>query len=108
MHPLVLLTLASLLAVLFGIAGLMLARSREPSEVERRAERGVAGLKALIRAGDWRAALPPLLVTGGLLGVMVFGAFTLAVVFDQTATGVLMLLVAVYALGRIARDWVRA
>src|SRR5690606_8363141 len=79
-HPLVLLTLASLLALLFGIAANVLAKSRAPSEAERRAGRGVAGLKHLLQAGEWRAAAPALLITLGLLGVMVFGALTLAVV----------------------------
>jgi hypothetical protein len=106
-HPLVLLTAASLLALLFGIAANVLAHSRAPSDVERHAGRGVAGLKHLLQAGAWRAALPALLISGGLLGVMLFGALTLIVVFGQIVTGLLMLLVPLYAAVRIVRDYVR-
>ncbi len=108
MHPLLLLTAASFLVLLFGLAVNLLARSREPTDFERDAGRGIAGLKRLIEARSWRLALPSLLITGGLLGVMVFGALALAVVFEQTATGVLMLLVALFAIGKIARDYARA
>ncbi|MEW6267986.1 MAG: hypothetical protein AB1689_01655 [Thermodesulfobacteriota bacterium] len=108
MHPLLLLTAASFLALLFGIAANLLARSREPTALERDAGHGIAGLKRLVEAGSWRLALPALLITGGLLGVMVFGALALAVVFGQTATGVLMLLVALVAIAKIARDYARA
>jgi hypothetical protein len=107
-HPLILLTLLGLLAVLLGVTGLLLRHGREPSELERHAGSGVPGLKRLIAAGDWRAALPALLITGGMLAMMVFGALALAVVFAQRATGVLMLGVALFALLRIARDYRRA
>jgi hypothetical protein len=107
-HPLIFVTLLGLLAVLFGITGLVLHRGRTPSEVERRAGKGVAGLKRVIAAGDWGAALPPLLITGGMLTMMVFGALVLALVFRQRATGVLMLGVAVFAIARIVREYRRA
>jgi hypothetical protein len=107
-HPLILLTLASLLVLLFGIAFLILSRSRPPSELERQAGSGVAGLKRLLAAGAWRAALPSLLITGGLLATMVSGALVLAVVFDQRTTGILMLVVTVLALLRIAHEYRRA
>jgi len=107
-HPLILLTLLGLVAVLFGITGLVIHRSGAPSDVERRAAAGVPGLKRLIAAGDWRAATPPLLITGGMLAMMVFGALTLAVVFEQRATGVLMLGVAVFAIARIVVQYRRA
>lgn len=108
MHPLILLTLLGLLAVLFGITGLVVHRSRTPSDAERSAGSGVPGLKRLIAAGDWRAAMPPLLITGGMLAMMVFGALTLAVVFQQRATGVLMLGVAAFAIARIVLEYRRA
>ena len=108
MHPLIFLTLLGLLAVLFGVTGLVLHRGRAPSEVERRAGSGVPGLKRLIAAGDWSAALPALLITGGMLSMMVFGALTLAVVFHQRATGILMLGVALFAIVRIVREYRRA
>ena len=108
MHPLILLTLASLLAVLFGITGLVIKRGRAPSDVERGAGSGVPGLKRLIAAGEWRAALPPLLITGGMLAMMVFGALTLAIVLEQRATGILMLAVPLLALARILIEYRRA
>ena len=83
MHPLIFLTLLGLLAVLFGITGLVVHRGRAPSDVERAAGSGVAGLKRLIAAGDWGAALPALLITGGLLATMLFGALALAVVLHR-------------------------
>lgn len=108
MHPLILLTLASLLVVLFGIGGLVLSRSRPPSEIELGAGSGVAGLKRLVAAGAWRIALPWLLVTGGLLATMVFGALLLAIVLGQPTTGALMLVVPLVALARIIYEYRRA
>jgi hypothetical protein len=104
-HPLVLLTAATLLVVLFGIALLVLSRSQPPSEVERRAGSGVAGLKRLIDAGAWQAALPWLLITGGMLAMMVSGALLLWVVLEQRATGILMLAVALFAAYRVVREY---
>lgn len=108
MHPLIFLTLLGLLIVLFGVAGLVFHRSRAPSAVERHAGSGVPGLKRLIAAGDWGAATPALLITGGMLAMMVFGALTLAVVFHQRATGILMLAVPAFAIFRIVRDYRRS
>lgn len=105
MHLLIVLTAVSLLVVLFGIALLILSRSGPPSEIERTAGSGVAGLKRLIEAGAWRIALPWLLITGGMLALMVTGALVLAVVLEQRATGVLMLGVALFALVRIVREY---
>ena len=107
-HPLIFVTLLGLLAVLFGITGLVIHRGRTPSETERTAGSGVAGLKRVIAAGDWGAALPPLLITGGMLTMMVFGALALAIVFQQRAAGVLMLGVALFSVLRIVRDYRRA
>lgn len=107
-HPLILLTFASLLLVLFGVTSLVMSRGRARSDVERTAGAGVPGLKRLIEAGEWRGALPALLVTTGMIGLMVFGALTLAVVFGQRATGILMLAVAGFALLRIVREYRRA
>jgi hypothetical protein len=107
-HPLVLLTLASLLVVLFGIGGLILSHSRPPSEIELSAGSGVAGLKRLLAAGAWRVALPWLLITGGLLAMMVFGALVLAVLLGDRVTGALMLAVPVVALARILYQYWRA
>ncbi len=108
MHPLIFLTLLGLLAVLFGITGLVIHRGRAPSEVERQAGSGVAGLKRLIAAGEWGAATPALLITGGMLSMMLFGALVLAVVFHQRATGILMLGVVAFCVARIVYEYRRA
>ena len=108
MHPLLLVTLLGPLAVLFGLAGQMRHRAHAPSDAERGATAGVAGLKQLVAARDWGAALPPLLITAGALWTMTFGAISAAVVFDQRLTGVLMLGAPIWAAARIVRDWRRA
>lgn len=108
MHPLLLVTLVGPLLVLFGLAAQLRHRSQAPSDAERGAVAGVAGLKQLVAAGDWPAALPPLLITAGVLWTMTFGAIAAAVVFEQRLTGVLMLAAPIYAAARIVRDWRRA
>lgn len=108
MHPLLLVTLLGPLAVLFGLTAQLRRRGRAPSAAERGAAAGVAGLKRLVAAGDWAAALPPLLITGGLLWTMTFGAIAMVVVFEQRLSGALMLAVPVWAIVRMARDYRRA
>ena len=107
MHPLLSLTLLGPLMTLFGLAGQMVHRGRAPSETERTAGRGIAGLKHLVAAGEWGAALPALLITGGLLWMMTFGALAIAIVFGQRVTGLLMASVPVWLLVRIVRDYRR-
>ena len=107
-HPLLLVTLLGPLAALFGLVAQVIHRGRAPSDAERGAAAGVAGLKRLLAAGDWSAALPPLLITGGLLWTMTLGAIAMAVVFEQRLSGVLMLAAPVWAGARIVRDWRRA
>lgn len=108
MHPLILVTLLGPLVVLFGFAAQLRHRGQVPSDAESSAAAGVAGLKKLVAARDWVAALPPLLITGGALWTMTFGAIVAAVVFDQRLTGVLMLAAPIWAATRIVRDWRRA
>lgn len=108
MHPLLLATLLGPLAVLFGIAGQMRHRSHAPSDAERRAGSGMAGLKHLVQAGDWGAAVPALLITGGSLWTMTLGAITVAVVFEQRVSGLLMLAAPAWVTARMLRDWRRA
>jgi hypothetical protein len=69
---------------------------------------GLPGLKRLVRAGDWRRALPPLLVIVGLLGFMLFGAIALLIGLAQKVTGVILLAVAVFAIAKVALDYARA
>jgi hypothetical protein len=106
-HPLLSLTLLGPLATLFGLVGQMVHRGRGPSDAERAAGGGIRGLKRLIAAREWGAALPALLITGGLLWMMTFGALAIAIVFHQRVTGLLMLVVPVAMVARIVRDYRR-
>lgn len=108
MHPLLLVTLLGPLAALFGLVAQTAHRSHAPSDAERGAAAGVAGLKRLVAAGEWGAVLPPLAITAGLLWTMTFGAIAMAVVFEHRVTGLLMLAAPVWAAARIVRDYRRA
>ncbi|MBM4247020.1 MAG: hypothetical protein FJ148_25045 [Deltaproteobacteria bacterium] len=108
MHPLLLVTLLGPLATLLGLVAQMVHRAHAPSEAERGAAAGVAGLKRLVAAGEWGGALPPLMITAGLLWTMTFGAIAMSVVFEQRVTGLLMLVAPVWAGLRIVRDYRRA
>lgn len=108
MHPLLLATLLGPLAVLYGLVAQLRQRGHAPSDAERGAGSGVAGLKRLIAAGEWGAALPALLITGGALWTMTLGALVATVVFEQRLTGLLMLAAPVWAAARIVRDYRRA
>jgi hypothetical protein len=68
----------------------------------------VARLKAVVRARDWRRALPSLLVIAGLLGVMLFGSLAMVFVFGHTGAGVASLAVTVFAIVKLAIDYGRA
>ena len=72
------------------------------------ASSGMRRFKELLRAREWTRVLPSLLITAGILGVMVWGAIGLAVLFDQKVTGLLMLGVAIWAIVRVAREYRRA
>jgi hypothetical protein len=76
--------------------------------VEGEASIGMKEFKQLIQTRQWRRVLPSLCMILGLLGFMLFGATALLVGLEQKATGVLMLAVALYAVGRIAFDYIRA
>ena len=69
---------------------------------------GMVGLKRHLRSGEWRIVMPSLLVIGGLLGIMLFGAVALLIGLEQKATGVLMLVVAIFAAVKVAIDYRRA
>jgi hypothetical protein len=106
-HPLLSLTLLGPLMTLFGLVGQMVHRGRAPSEAERAAGGGIAGLKRMIAAREWGAALPALLITGGLLWMMTFGALAIAIAFNQRVTGLLMMSAPLWMLARIVRDYRR-
>jgi hypothetical protein len=123
---LVVATLLSVALIAFGAVALAFHRPRaavpddagEPiAQGDTRAAAGgasdavktpVARLKAVVRARDWRRALPSLLVIAGLLGVMVFGSLAMLFVFGHAFAGISALAVTAYAIGRLAIDYARA
>jgi hypothetical protein len=113
-------TLLSVALIAFGAVALMLPRSGaapaagggeaagDAARASESAMTPVARLKAVVRARDWRRALPSLLVIAGLLGVMSFGSLALVFVFGHTGAGIASLAVTVFAIARLALDYVRA
>ena len=109
-------TLLSAALIAFGAVGLLLPRSApaSPPTSGDGDQRGgepitpVARLKAVVRARDWRRALPSLLVIAGVLGVMLFGSLAMLFVFGHIGAGIASLAVTVFALVRLAIDYARA
>lgn len=120
-------TLLFALLIAFGAVGLVRPPARErraPAEVAPASAVGVPQdaaatgdatpgsgmrrLKDVLRARDWRRALPSLLIITGLLGVMLFGSLSLIYVLEQTAAGIASLGVLLFTIGRLAYDYARA
>ena len=107
-------TLACALATLFGAIALARRSSQVPTEppappaAQTNAGTPFGRLKAVIAAGDWSRATPPLLVLGGLLGIMLFGSLSLIFVFEQERSGWPMFALAVLTIGWAIREYVRA
>lgn len=76
--------------------------------VEREAEVSYAEIKRMVRAREWRAALPPLLAMVGLAGLVVFGALALWVKLDDKFVATLILAVVLFTMGRVARNFRRS
>lgn len=74
-------------------------------ETEAPGTMGMTEFKRLVQAGDWKRVAPSLLLIGGMLGVMFFGAIALLFALEQKVTGVLMLLVPVAAAAKLAWDF---
>jgi len=121
-------TLLSVALIAFGLVALMLPRpeARVVSD-SADAHRGIpaapagegpaadatpatpmARLKAVVRAGDWRRALPSLLVIAGVLGVMTFGSLAMVFVFGHRGAGIAALAVTLFAITRLVIDYARA
>ncbi len=101
------LTVAGALVATFGVA---LMSRRNPEIVmpeDGLAETPIGRLKQVIAAGDWDKALPPVLVMGGLITLMFFGALCLILIRDQLYGGGTMLTVAIAAIVKLVRDWQR-
>jgi len=78
------------------------------AKVEVEAETSFTELKAQLRARDWTQALPTLLAVCGLIGLILFGSLALFTGLENKLIGALILVVALYALIRVGRDYVRA
>jgi hypothetical protein len=66
-----------------------------------------AEIKALLAEGDWLAALPFILLLGGMMGLFLFGA--LAILFGGSQlVGLLFLAVAIYVIVRTGLSFLRA
>lgn len=76
-------------------------------KVEREAEVSSAGLKQMLRLRQWRAAIPPLLAMGGLLGLVVFGALALWMKLDSKVLGTAILAIVLFTVARAVLDFVR-
>jgi Flp pilus assembly protein TadB len=75
--------------------------------VESVAETSSADIKQALRAGQWRSALPPLLAICGLCGFLLFGALALSLRIEEKPFAFALVAIAVFAVGRIAYDFMR-
>lgn len=77
-------------------------------EVSREVEMSYAEVKQLVRDRRWRAALPPLLVIGGMFGLIVFGVLALWLKLDDKLVATLIAAVVLFTMGKIALGFIRA
>jgi hypothetical protein len=73
-----------------------------------RASSSFGEVKADLRAGRHRQALPPLLILFGLTGLLVFGSLALLVGLESKLVGGVLLAATVLALGRQVLAFLRA
>lgn len=76
--------------------------------VTRETEMSYAEVKQLVRDRRWRAALPPLLVIGGMFGLIVFGVVALWLKLDDKLVATLIAAVVLFTMGRIGLGFIRA
>lgn len=90
-----------------GVAASGIARQddAESGETAAPGTMTMADFKRIVQAGDWKRVTPSLLLIGGMLGIMFFGAIALLFVLEQKVTGVLMLLVPIVAAAKLAWDF---
>lgn len=70
-------------------------------KVEREASFSLADIKQQVAAGQWREAMPVLLVLAGFTGLFLFGSLTALVAIENKLVGGAIVVVAVYAIVRI-------
>lgn len=78
------------------------------SRVEGEASVSFVEIKDSIVSGNWRQALPVLLATGGMIGLMIFGSLTLFLLLEDKFIGGVILLVAAYTVIRLLINIARA
>jgi hypothetical protein len=76
--------------------------------VEGEASVSFVEIKDSIVSGNWRQALPVLLATGGMIGLMIFGSLTLFLLLEDKLIGGVILLVAAYTVIRLLINIARA
>ena len=77
-------------------------------EVSREVEMSYAEVKQLVRDRRWRAAMPPLLVIGGMFGLIVFGVLALWLKLDDKLVATLIAAVVLFTMGKIGLGFIRA
>ena len=77
-------------------------------EVSREVEMSYAEVKQLVRDRRWRAALPPLLVIGGMFSLIVFGVLALWLKLDDKLVATLIAAVVLFTMGKIGLGFIRA
>jgi len=77
-------------------------------EVSREVEMSYAEVKQLVRDRRWRAALPPLLVIGGMFGMVIFGVLALWLKLDDKLIATLIAAVVLFTMGKIALGFIRS
>lgn len=77
-------------------------------KTEGAAETSFGEVKAQMRAGRWREALPPLTAATGILAVVLFGSLALLVGLEDKLIGGILAAVGLYAVARLAYDFVKA
>lgn len=78
------------------------------SSTEREVTVSFRDIKTQIRAGQWRQALPILLVLSGFLGLLLFGSLALLATLDNKLVGLLIAITAAYAVVRVLIGMIRA
>lgn len=76
--------------------------------VTRETEMSYADVKQLVRDRRWRTALPPLLVIGGMFGLIVFGVLALWLELDDKLIATLIAAVVLFTMGKIALGFIRS
>jgi hypothetical protein len=77
-------------------------------EVEVNASVSFAEIKDAAASGNWRQATPALLLMGGMVGLLIFGALAIFIIMGDKLVGGIVLVVAAYAVIRMLIGFVKA